>query len=311
MKRKPRSWPLYLLVACLTLVIVTWGEIWMFWTMLSVLLGGISLAALMREAIDSIRRSPEGASIHMGEIVMGRIAVFVSMIVNLATAAIIPATYFFGQARIEVSGYVVNVAEVALQFSYYGLASYIGLNVASAFLRPPTKTSFMMDFVPSWTAALSIWSTWFGTKFGFGADSVAILGAASLLNTLAIFAIFDTLFLQRPNNREMRARIEAAIRGSNATALPELGTGTGYQYDKRDIAPADNDNRRQAAVAEPGPLAAFVANFSELGPFNGETVIAKISPDGHVDLDVTSMTVPRLLAAAAEKLLAQQSPRAA
>ena len=133
MKRKPRSWPLYLLVACLTLVIVTWGEIWMFWTMLSVLLGGISLAALMREAIDSIRRSPEGASIHMGEIVMGRLAVFVSMIVNLATAAIIPATYFFGQARIEVSGYVVNVAEVALQFSYYGLASYIGLNVASAF----------------------------------------------------------------------------------------------------------------------------------------------------------------------------------
>ncbi len=138
---------------------------------------------------------------------MGALFAVLSALVNFATAVLVPAMFVGGMTEIPLPIFTVNL----MNSGYFGLAMYMGLNTLSGRYRPHgVFYRYFLDFLSSAVAALSIVGTFVAIHLGLvqGLNLSSVPGAWQFLVALACAAVFDVLFNQTPNAKEVVARLK-------------------------------------------------------------------------------------------------------
>lgn len=136
---------------------------------------------------------------------MPLVAIIVQLIVNIATAVLVPTLFIGKQTAIPILGYTLQI----LPYAYLGILAYVLANAWSAQRRPGGEAYYHLDLWPSILSWLGI----FGTAFMVFAldvnkDFVATLpGSTQMLVACVVAAGYDLLINQRRNTAEMIARI--------------------------------------------------------------------------------------------------------
>lgn len=161
------------------------------------------------------------------------------LVINLATAALVPALFLKSQLTISLFGIDLPIYKYAV----FGMLAYALANAWSAKVRPGGEAFYQLDLWPSLAAFLFIGGTAIAV-WGFGTNRAFVDGldlGNQLLIALTAVALYDVLVNQRRNAYEMIARMMKLDRRPDAPA-PSSFT----RYDSPDAvrAAAQSDDPR-------------------------------------------------------------------